>query len=297
MDKLGRAYTLRIQTGDTVFGGPDNVLSIELPTTIEFDIDRNFLGGGANGASFRIYNLSATHRAALRVDVDNYQEFRAVQLFAGYGDNLYEIFSGNVSRASSIREGTNFITTVECLDAGFAYTNGYYSATVPAGTPLSQQFQQMIQQGLPNVSVGAIGNFPTKNLTASSYSKPTVEILSELSGKKFFIDKGKAHLLNDNEYIAGEVLLVTPQTGLLQTPQLEEFNLHLDLIFEPRLNVGYLIQIQSLSTDKKNQINKLWRVNSVKHRGMISSAVCGEVITSISVNYGAESLVSVVSQS
>lgn len=297
-DKLGRNYYLSIQTAPehasaTRVAG-DSVLVIRPPTTLEFDISRNFLGGGANNANFRIYNLSESHRNALRFDCDDFGTYQQVKMFAGYEDNLYLVFQGNIRRGSSIREGVNFITTLECLDGGFAYNNGFFSQTIPKNTAAEDQFKTIISKAMPHVTIGAIGSFPKPNLTAAPYSDYAVNLLKEAARDKFFIDNEKANVLNKNEYIDGPATLITPQTGLLQTPQLEEFNLHFDMVFEPRLNIGYLVKIQSTS-DKK--FNKLWRVNSIKHRGMISESVCGQVVTSISINYGSIALTAVRSQS
>jgi hypothetical protein len=301
MDKLGRTYFFSVQIDsdysvDSPYG---NSLSVLLPTTIEFDISRNFLGGGANHATFRIYNLAADSRNDVRFDIDNFGETRIVSLIAGYGKSVYQIFTGTLMRAHSIREGVNFITTFECQDNNFIYTNAFFSGQFLAGTSMSSQFSNIIAQfpkdnnGNTLVSVGAIGSFPQTNPRPTTYNKPSVALLKEISDNKFFIDNGKAHVLNNNEYIStgNKPLMITPQTGLLATPQLEDANLTIDVLFEPRLQVGNLIQIQS-STDTKFN-NRTWRVNCVKHRGMISGAVCGEVVTTIQVTYSKQTFIPV----
>lgn len=287
MDKLGRNYKMFIQTNTGTrdaggfFTSEDN-LFVTPPITMEFDIDRNFLGTRSNTANFRIYNLSQLNRNDVRFDDDNYGDFRLLTLQAGYGDNLSTIYQGNITRSNSIREGVNFITSIDCEDAGFNYINSHFSGNIPAGTSDANLYQTLIES-MPNISVGAIGDFPNKNLRTNSYSAPTIDILHQNSNGCFFIDKQKAHVLNPDEYISnGDILVIAPETGLLGTPELSNTILHFNIIFEPRIDVGSLILLQS-QTDKK--YNKYWKVNRVKHRGMISDSVCGEAITTVSCNY------------
>lgn len=299
VDKLGRNYKLFIQTMDptlhstrsTPSASPeftmnpeikDDVLYIAPPFTLEFDIQRNFLGSQANLARFRIYNLAPLSRNAIRFDDDNYGEFRSVTLQAGYGNNLSTIFKGNITRGSSRREGVNFITEIICGDAGYNYTNSFFSQVVPSNVTDRTLFETLIES-MPGVSVGAVGDFPNTSLRSSSYNAPTIDILYENSNGCFFIDKQKAHVLNPDEYISnGDILVVSSETGLLGTPQISDTILYFDMIFEPRIDVGSLILLQS-ETDKK--YNKYWRITEVTHRGMVSESVCGEVITTVNANY------------
>lgn len=293
MDKLGRTYLLSIQidSNEDLNSDLGSTLTIKLPTTIEFDISRNFLGGSANTGTFRIYNLGPDSRNDIRFDIDNFGETRKVTLLAGYKKNINLIYTGTISRASSIREGVNFITTIDAHDDNFIYTNAFFSGSIPANTPMAEHFKTIIDNfpkdnaGNVLVSAGVIGDFPQTNPRPAVYNKPSIELLKELSDNKFFIDNGKAHVLNNNEYISTGLppLFISPQTGLLDTPQLEESNLTLNMVFEPRLTVGTLVQIQSVTDPKYN--NRIWTVKSVKHRGMISGAVCGEVISTIQVAY------------
>lgn len=268
-DKFGRNYELRVQTeiGTT--------LTIKLPFTVEFDITRNTLTS-ANVCQIRIYNLSQKNRNLLRYNASNYGQFRRVSLKAGYGTNLADIFVGNVSQAWSVREGTNFITQIESYDGGFAFNNGQASMQFPAGTP-QQTIITSLAATLPETKVGAIGNYPGAITRGNSYSGNTTSILTELTGGGFFIDNGKANALGTDEYILGAgTLLINAKSGLLGTPVLEQSIARFDMLFEPSLNVGRRIKLESLSDVN---FDGYYKVTAVKHRGMISESVAGSVIT------------------
>ena len=274
MQKFGRKYQLN---AGTIEG---NTLTIEPPFTLEFDINRNVLSS-ANTSQIRVYNLSKNHRNALRKNVNDYGDLRLITLRAGYGTNLPMIFSGNVTHAFSVREGTNFITQLESFDGGYAFANGFSSENFPADTPQETIIQTLMdnlqQQG---VSFGGIGNlFSGSTGRGNAYSGATIELLRQLTGGAFFIDNGKVYALGDNECLpARGISVINSQSGLLGTPVLEQTILHFDMIFEPRLIIGQIVTLDSLNrTVPKGS----YKVVSLKHRGMISEAVCGEAITSV----------------
>ena len=272
MDKFGRNYFLEIQPD------PATTIVITLPFTIEFDITRNTLSS-ANVCQIRIYNLSLQNRNLIRYNSFEYSTFKAVQLRAGYGNNLATLFAGNISQAWSVREGVNFITQIECYDGGFAFNNGQTNAQFPSGTPYKTVIQELVAS-LPEVKTGAIGNYSGFLSRGNTYSGNTTEILTQLTNGGFFIDNGKANALQTNEYIQSLTgpTKIDASTGLLGTPVLERSIVRFDMLFEPSLNVGYQVFLQSTTSDQ--HFNGYYTITGVKHRGMISESVCGTVTTS-----------------
>lgn len=210
----------------------------------------------------------------------NYGEpYQAVLLRAGYGTNLATIFTGNVSQAWSVREGVNFITQIECFDGGFAFVNGVPPQTpFPAGVGTRDVARAFISN-LPHVEVGAIGNYEGTLSRGNSYSGNAVDILNrEILGGGFFIDNGKGNALKTNEYIiTPTVPVINAKSGLLGTPVLEQTVVRFDMLFEPSLIVGQKIKLDSITGD--GNFNGEYKITAVKHRGTISGAVAGSVIT------------------
>lgn len=290
-EKFGRNYHLSVQQSDGKF------LEIDLPFTIEFTVIRRNIGAPAL-CDIRIYNLGEKSRNLIRYDVTDTSTVRKVQLNAGYGTNLPLIFIGNIQQAWSVREGTDFITTIQSFGAGDGYVNANIpsSATYPAGTPWLNVYKNLIGY-IPNVTPGAIGvNFiydKNKNLLllnrSNSYSGNAISVLKDLTGGAFFVDNNQCYILRNSDYIDGQVPIINAQSGLLNTPVREVNVVSFDMIFEPGLILGQYIDIESstfpainsISLNKNNNVNGPYVVQSITHRAIISPVVCGDAITSV----------------
>lgn len=270
MDKFNPSYSLSVETiqGTT--------LLIEPPFTLQLDVTRNVLSS-ANVSVFKILNLSATNRNKIRKNRWDYGDIRKISVRAGYGDNLPVIFSGDVSRCFSVRDGNNMVTQIECFDAGFAFANATVSQQFPAGTD-QRTVIQTILQSLPDVSVGSVGNYSGQISRGNSYSGAATDILREISGGGFFIDNGKAHVLKDDEVLPGAIQVINSASGLLGTPVVEETYINFEMLFEPRLVIGQAVKIESITAEN---FNGTYKVVSLRHSGIISEAVGGDLITSV----------------
>lgn len=287
MDKFLRSYVLTVET---ISG---RMLTIEPPFTVEFDIQRNILTS-ANVCSIRIYNLSERNRNQILKDQYTYDDLRKVTLQAGYGSgpNYPVIFRGEISRAWSVREGVNFITQIECFDGGFAFINATSNFQFPDGTTQQNVAEALIASlAQYNVTRGAIGEIPGELSRGASYTGNTIDVLRELTGGAFFIDNGKANVLSDSECLRStQIQVISSASGLLGTPVREQTVLHFDILFEPRLAIGQQIRLDSITAAN---YNTFYKVVSLKHRGMISDAVCGSATTTVGVFVGTEALSSV----
>jgi hypothetical protein len=279
MDKFGRNYVLEIETA----GG--KTVTVKPPFTVEFDIQRNDFSS-SNVASFRIWNLNPDHRNQVRKNINDFTKFIAVTFRAGYGGNLPVCFSGNINEAWSVREGVDFITEIQCYDFGFLFVNAQTNRSFGATTPLKDVIKEVASDlavQLPDgtvkkIDVGIIGKSFEGTLTRdNSYCGATINILRELTGDSFFVDLGKLNVLSQTETLkALGISVISPATGLLNTPHLEQSILRFEMLFEPRLVVGQSIKLEGVG---ERALNGLHKVTSIHHHGMISDAVCGEAIT------------------
>lgn len=276
MVKYGRNYILEVETSD------HKTITVELPFTVEFDIHRNSFSS-ANASQIRVYNLNPDHRSQIRKDQFDYADIRQIWFQAGYGDNLATAFKGNITMASSVREGVNFISNIESFDGGYAYVNAIAPNTpFPAGTT-EEAMIVSLAKSMPGTTLGAIGSYPKQIERGNSFTGPTPKILSEISGNSFFIDNGKVNVLKSDECLAGDTLIVNPQSGLLGTPVKENAYINVEMLFEPSIRIAQLVNLQSGSADHLNGIHK---VISIKHRGVISSSVSGTAITQLGLLSG-----------
>lgn len=253
---------------------------IKPPFTIEFDITRDTLGS-VNQSKIRVYNLSEKNRSLLRRDVTALNQVMRIQFKAGYGNDLSVMFNGNVSQGWSIREGQNFITELQSFDGGYAANNAYSYRSFEGGTTnnamIGSFMDDLTKFGLER---GALGEFPGKIGRGNAHGGSTFNILTEMTNSGFFVDNGKANCLQENEYIDGNILLITAKSGLLGTPVRENTNIRFEMLLEPKVQVAHAIRLDSGTA--KN-FNGTYKVVGVSHRGMISESVAGNATTSVTM--------------
>lgn len=291
--KFGRNYALSIMKSESSVlqsldpSSPLSYLSFGLPFTIEFDVQRNSYTS-ANSAMIRIYNLSEDHRRFLAHDEYNFGSYQRVVLKAGYGDGpeFPTIFRGNVTKCQSVREGVNFVTIIEALDGGFAQNNAVFNNAFEGNTPRSVVLGAMMSSlSQFHVDPGALGDYSTiaNPMRGNAYGGNTFQLLSDLTGNGVFIDNELVNCIQDGEYIFyTDIPLVTAESGLLGTPVRQQSFLTFNILFEPRIGIGKVIELKS-STGFN--YDGFFKVASVQHKGTISETTCGELVTSVGVPY------------
>lgn len=274
MAKFNRKYILKVETE------PDsgNIVEIANPFSCNFNIMRS-INGSANTATFTIYNLAPDTRKLIYKDPFSIER-RAIQFFAGYDDkenNLTPmLFSGFVKAASSVREGSEFITTIEAYDGGLAMTEGMSQTTFAAGSSV-KEILTSVMESLPNigsVTIGAGYDDVTKR-GQTVFGNPA-EYLRMASRNRFFIDNNNAYVLADDEILPGDIGKIDATTGLIGTPRKNSTIVEVELIFEPRVTLCQELELESVTFP---EATGTYRVIEIEHSGMISPQVGGQVTT------------------
>jgi len=257
--------------------------------TIDFDIQRG-VGADLNSMSLKIYNLSRENQAQLfqaRLDLSNKNTFtaRPIILQAGYNNGLSVIFRGGIKEAFTFRQGQDLITQIEALDGILGtiqtYANISYESAATAQqivddlvSPLTSN-QTEIDKGQTKLSTqtsALIGN----NQRGYVICGNAYDILQQYTQQKAFIDLGELNILSDNECIRPSVRVIDAEAGLLGVPRLDGLRVTIETIFEPRVNVGEFIEVQS---NVAKQFNGQYKVAAVQHKGMLSDTIAGNAIS------------------
>lgn len=278
--KLNRKFKILVETIDK------KVVEITTPLTIQFDVERT-TSSSINQMNLRVYNLSEKIRNLLYkdkfliLDDGTKKNYRQIILQAGYKE-LSTIFKGNVLEVYSYRQGADIITYFNCHDGGYAASNSYSSITIDKSESYEDIFNKLISN-LVGIKKGKIGEIEGNPKRGVVFNGNTFTLLQESFDNKIYIDLEEVNLLNDNEAIKGDVLLINSETGLLGTPIRQNTYLTLDMIFEPRIVVGQVIEINS----RINPFyNGQFKVDGIKHSGTISDAVGGDCKTSLQLFVG-----------
>lgn len=271
MSKYDRNYFLEIETDV-----PGEFVEITRPISIDFDVIRNTFSQ-ANTAMVRIYNLNPLTRSKLRKDKYSINKLKKIRLAIGYGDQLSSVLSGEVQVAYSERVGSDYITTIQSFDAGKAYATATINRQYSAGTRYDTIMNDLVSS-LKNAGVekGKIGAIEGETKRSASYSGSVIQIAENLSGGNFFIDQGKAFVLALDEAYRSGVPVIRAGTGLLGTPVRDFQNVTINMLLEPGLSIGQLLQLESFSDPT---FNSIYKVISLHHSGTISETTSGSVKT------------------
>lgn len=276
--KFGRTYRL------DVFTPSGKQITIEPPFSIKFGVTRNTLAS-ANRALIESINLGPPTRNQIFKDRFSIAEYWQVQLQAGYNKRLHEIFTGNIHEAYSVKDKTEWKTSLDCFDGMNAIQNGFTSITVEKNTPKQNYLKQIIND-MPNMIAGVLGS-PSEGESprGKALMGQSSELLAQETGGKYFIDKETVNILGDNEVLPGSVIKLDPD-DLLSTPRRREAFLDMQVLFEPQVQIGRVYEIESLEA----RYNGQYKIVGFNHDVEISGASAGSAITTLSLYFGAEGL-------
>lgn len=287
MQKWQRNYYIHFEVGKRLQNNftPEMEFDIEYPITIEFDVQTSAFSQN-NGATIRLYNLNAEFQAYLWKDNNETDKYVTMWLYAGYGDNMPLIFSGDAHYCYSYREsgGVDYITEIHADNALYIFNYGYMNNTFSKDTTIIDILKTAISNAGGVYDLGYV----SPKIPATKRPKTMIGSTMDLLGREYkdyniFVDKGELHVLGKNEVIPGQVPVITTESGLLGSPRKAGNLLSCDMIFEPGLTTGQVIEIQS---ETLPFMNAKYALVGLRHRGVISPVVGGQVITSVDLSIG-----------
>lgn len=181
-----------------------------------------------NTCELRVYNLSRTLRRELATKVKAGSIF--VSLSAGYKGRLSQIFRGDLRDAFSMRESDGWVTTISSGDGERARRTARIRRAFPPGTKVEVVLRALAGElgvGLGNSARALLS--PKKLVHGSSeFVSGTVvhgnvaEQMSELLrsvGMEWSVQDGELQLLDKGRALDTEAVVLTPETGLLDSPE------------------------------------------------------------------------------
>lgn len=251
------------------------------PITINFDIKKE-LFQSTNTARIVIYNLDAGTRESIYQDRLLFETNRqkSVTLLAGYGESLTVCLFGHIQQCYSERVGVDMVTTIDVIDPDIL--TQYTSVTFEAGTTFKEAIDYLTSQ-FPNLKQGEVGNFQGEFKTPTVFDGNSFSAINELTGGHTYIDNGVLNTLNDNECLSNYgAYLIESDTGLLGTPKRYEAVLEIEMLFEPSIRLGQMVEIVSST---QSRFNGQYKVVGLNHNCTISGAVAGTRRTKLQVLY------------
>lgn len=291
--KFGRNYQLLVQQiQNNQFVNP---ISIGLPYRVDFDIIQSNYSS-SHVAKLTIYNLAQNTRNAIRKDQIDTGNQKQVVFQAGYGTQvtasgtpttqLATVLNANINVAYSVREMSSWKTYIEAYDGGYGFQNSFSTHAPGQGVDQLSILQNLISDlSQFGISEGQISQSFTGPIPkGQAVMGRTTDLLTELTGGAFYIYNSKVYIVTDNEFVTSTIPTISGNTGLLGTPRREQSIIAFDMLFEPGLVVGQLVNLESQEGGVNGaNFNGIHKVIGLHHHGTISAATSGEAITSVTM--------------
>lgn len=237
---------------------------------IAFDISKNS-SSTPNSASIRIWNLQESTRNALGKELDD------ITLEAGYippGEsqgNVGIIFKGQARDIEHRRDGADIITELSCGDGDKAIRSATISKTYKAGTKVEDIAKDIHAEFKKKGIARGEWKFPEKTpefkrpYTVCGGCKREMDTLGRGRGFYWSIQNGTMEIIPGNGYI-GQVILLTPRSGLLSTPTITDNGVKFKAMLNPEIRPNRRVRIES-KTLEMNAENGEYRVTECTYAG------------------------------
>ncbi len=231
MDKYLRKYRILItdKAGNTAIDVSD--------LRCTFYIEKKAIQS-VNYGGIVIYNLnSPTERAIIK-------EGYRVTVEAGYEDGEYgKIFDGTVFQPLWDRENvTDYKLTLHCIDGDSLLHMNFVSFAVQAGYKYSDIILHMADSARNKIPINHITDdlkktvLPRGKVVFGDW-KDFVRDIAIDNNAQFYIDDDKLNIMKVTDVPKGQALVITPQSGLVETPQQIDYGFSFRCLLNPSIKL------------------------------------------------------------
>lgn len=202
-----------------------------------------------------------------------------IELKIGYQGRVETIFRGSVDEGGSVREGAQFVTTLNCLDGGHDFLKGFISTSVTSKTAAIDA----VLGTMPNTKKGKIG--AQKDITRPKIlvgnSMATIQDMLD-PDQRWFIDDERLNILGGDEVVSGYTPVVSAETGL-KVVDSDKKVVTMTTWLNPSIKVGGLLQLISTVSP---HLNGIYKVSMISYSGDYDGSSWDQKITAeIAPNY------------
>ena len=248
------------------FQGNANAIIIKDPQRIQFKIEKN-LGKEPNKAEITITNLAPTTRSQIE------KQPLLVILQVGYAGQLTQIFTGDLRKGFTTRDGTDWSTKLLLGDGSRGFQYATISKSYGQGTQVKQVLDDItgaIGLKLPPGIANAV-EFSTQYaggyVAHGTCEQELTHVLTPL-GMSWSFQDGQLQVLREGAATTNSAIVVSQDTGMIGSPEFGDPTkpgqppiLKVATECDPRIRCGCLIQLQAIN------IKGLFRVDKLTHVG------------------------------
>jgi baseplate hub protein gp41 len=215
-----------------------------------------------NQADIRVYNLSRATANKLAA-----AEFTQLALQAGYPGNFGLIFQGTITQARIGRESqTDSYVDFTAADGDEAYNFATIAASMSAGVNASQRALATLLQSMKDnaITQGYTPPLSTNgNVRGRVFYGPTRDELRTFARNNdciWSIQDGKLTMIPQTSYIAGDIPIISPNTGLIGVPEQTQNGLSVRVLLNPSIKIGQAIKLTDTTINQLRLSNDIFAV-------------------------------------
>lgn len=236
------SFSFGVQRDKTFTPNNANVLIYNLSEDTRYELEQLSGGFGQGSAAVRAKKLSVTTPKKPKKPKPGVAQAPqdggvTVRIEAGYGTHIGQIFFGVLRKVSSWRQGETWMTQISGGDGERSIATAKISRTFPKGTPLTSVVRELVKTlgvgdgGLSNtltaLEVGGFlagGRTLPRAITMHGDSATNLEQLMRSVGMSWSLQDGAFYAApSGTATVPGQGPLLTPETGLLDSPQIDKF--------------------------------------------------------------------------
>jgi hypothetical protein len=227
-----------------------------------------------NSVDLRIFNLS--DQTANRIQ----NEFSQVSLVGGYSGNAGQLFKGTIKQVRKGRvDQRDSYVDVTAADGDEAYNFAPISKTLAAGTTPGGIYQALVDaMQAKGLTQGYTPNLPQNGLVRGKVmfgkARDELRTFANTSDCAWSCQNGALTLIPLTSYIPGNVITITPSTGMIGVPEQTQQGIHVRTLLNPNIKIGQTIKLDQtdinklrFSLDSTSVTNNLLLQQAIKTNG------------------------------
>lgn len=264
MRQFGRRF--RLEIGSKTEGIAIDALRVAFEITKSIDAK-------PNPGKIDVWNLSRQNMNRILSG-----EFNLVKLWVGY-DTLRVVYAGDIIKKPVVRDGLDFITSLECGDGHVDYQNSLMLTTLAAGSS-EQDALDAAGKSMKNTRRGAI-DLPNKRTlprarVLSGNARDVLNRLAANNNADWSVQDGELIMVPADKVLPDEAVLLSQETGMIGSPEATDNGLELSCLCNPALKIGGLVRVQSIL----EYFNGDYKIVHLQHKG---DAIGGDWLTHLTV--------------
>ena len=257
---------LRIASRDITQGRIKPILRVS------FRVERNEQKD-PNPAEVTIINLARESRRRLQ------EKGILTEIEAGYAGTTSLIFKGDLSYGNTVRQGSDWVTTLQATDSGKKYSGSRVNVAFDAGTSIADAMRtaaDALGVGLGNLEQ-ALAAGPSresaveyvKGLVMSGPAAQTLDKIARRGGWSWSVQAGQLQVTVPGQVInPDEVIVLNRGTGLVGSPEAgDDGALTARSLLQPELLPGKRVLLQAGRSGDTFEIDGFYRIGKTVMTG------------------------------